>query len=177
MCSRTRPRALRPGRSVCPFLGEGVRHVADHACVRDQESRRDRGGRQAHPRARSRGCDRPNDGGADLHFGRAHRKRGAACLRRPDARPRVRGRHSQTRIGGDRFRRGPARSGQRHHAVLPVRLLPARLHQPVRRRARRLQVHGADGWQHGRVLRRPGRASEPGPDSRRPARREGRLRV
>ena len=87
------------------------------------------------------------------------------------------GRHPQARLGGHRLRGGPARRRLRGDALLPVQLLPARLHQPVRRPARRLQVHRPDGRQHGRVLRRPGGAGQPHADPRRPHRRPGRLHL
>ena len=80
-------------------------------------------------------------------------------------------------LGRHGVHRGPARGRQRGHAVLPLQLLPARLHQPVRRRARRLQVHRPDGRQHGRVLRRPRRAGQPHAHPRRPFRRAGRLQL
>ena len=118
-----------------------------------------------------------HDGGADLHLRRAHRQRRPPGPGRPDAGPRVGGRHPPARLGRDRVRGGPARRGLRGDPLLPLQLLPARLHQPVRRAARRLQVHRPDGRQHGRVLRRPGGAGQPHADPGRPHRRPGRLHL
>ena len=61
--------------------------------------------------------------------------------------------------------------------VLPLQLLPARLHQPVRRRARRLQVHDQMDGNMAEYFVVPAAAGQPDADPRRPPRRAGRLHL
>jgi hypothetical protein len=65
------------------------------------------------------------------------------------------------------FREGDRVGRQRHHSLLSVRELPARLHLSMYRDARRVEVRERERWKPCRIFPCQQRASEPGADSSR----------